>query len=84
MSFSTYSQSLISQWFSVKGSTALSGERCWERYDSIFGHRNILEDGGGCKEPNILCNKELFPLIPVMPQLRSRNSGGELEILWER
>lgn len=32
---------------------------------------------------NILLNKELPPQIPVMPQLRGRNSGGELEILGE-
>lgn len=33
---------------------------------------------------NILPNKELPPQIPVMPQLRSRSSGGELEILRTR
>ena len=39
--------------------------------------------GGSCKVANILPNKELPPPIPVMPQLRSRSSGGELEILRE-
>ena len=51
-------------------------------YDSIFGHHN-LGGGGSCKVANILLNKELPPQIPVMPQLRSRHSGGELEILGE-
>lgn len=39
--------------------------------------------GGSCKVAKILLNKELPPQIPVMPQLRGRNSGGELEILGE-
>ena len=52
-------------------------------YDGIFGHDNNLGGGGGCKVANILPNKELPPQIPVMPQLRSRSSGGELEILRE-
>lgn len=83
MPFSTYSPSLASKWFSVKGSTALGGrgKHCWEMCDGIFGHHNNLGNGGGRKEANILRNKELFPQIPVMPQMRSRNSGGELEIL---
>ena len=54
-------------------------------YDGIFGHDNNLGWGGGgsCKVANILPNKELPLPIPVMPQLRSRSSGGELEILRE-
>lgn len=32
----------------------------------------------------IFCSTKLFPCIPVVPQLRSRNLGRELEILWER
>lgn len=83
MSFFTYSPSLASTWFSVRGSTALGVGCCWEMFGHVFSHHSDLGNGGGCKEVNILLNK-IVSLHSSNASAESRNLGSELEILWER
>lgn len=68
---------------SCSGAVPWVGGHCWEMYGGVFGHHNDIGEWRQAARKLILyTNKEMFAQIPVMPQLRSRNAGGELHILW--